>query len=49
MRRSTLAWIPTLLWTGTEAVVWGGTDAGPSPANNGAAYDPGADHWTGPA
>jgi len=38
------------VWTGTRLVVWGGASAeagdNPPPLGDGAAYDPGSDHWT---
>ncbi len=35
---------PAVAWTGTEMIVWGGSDAGRTVAD-GAAYDPAADTW----
>lgn len=36
----------TAVWTGTEMIVWGGTDSGWSYTNTGGRYDPFGDSWT---
>jgi N-acetylneuraminic acid mutarotase len=36
----------TAVWTGSEMIVWGGTDFGGSHFNTGGRYDPGTDSWT---
>ena len=35
----------TAVWTGTEMIVWGGTDFGTN-FNTGGRYNPGTDSWT---
>jgi hypothetical protein len=35
--------VPTAVWTGTEMIVWGGTNA---PTNTGGRYNPSTDSWT---
>lgn len=35
----------TAVWTGTEMVMWGGTQGMRQPMRDGARYDPGADAW----
>jgi N-acetylneuraminic acid mutarotase len=38
--------IHTALWTGSEMIVWGGSDENFNPLNTGARYNPGLDTWT---
>jgi N-acetylneuraminic acid mutarotase len=40
-------WVHTAVWTGSEMIVWGGSDY-PSPSyfNTGGRYDPGTNTWT---
>jgi hypothetical protein len=33
------------VWTGTEVIIWGGTEAGLSKYNSGSRYDPVTDTW----
>ncbi|HEV8337815.1 MAG TPA: hypothetical protein VGR67_15490 [Candidatus Polarisedimenticolia bacterium] len=33
------------IWTGTEMIVWGGTNSSPSPVNSGGRYSPASDGW----
>src|SRR4029077_9579130 len=33
------------VWTGTEMIIWGGTEAGQSKYNSGSRYDPVLDTW----
>jgi len=35
----------TAAWTGSRALVWGGSDESTSPTDTGGAYDPAADTW----
>src|SRR5207248_11715880 len=34
------------VWTGSEMIVWGGSDAGGNPLNSGGRYNPSTDSWT---
>src|SRR5205814_7816383 len=36
----------TAVWTGTQMIVWGGSDGFFNNLNTGAKYDPGTDNWT---
>src|SRR6266550_3896268 len=36
----------TAVWTGSDIIVWGGTDAGGNYFNTGGRYNPGTDSWT---
>jgi hypothetical protein len=36
----------TAVWTGTEMIVWGGTDDGSTGLNTGGRYNPATDSWT---
>jgi N-acetylneuraminic acid mutarotase len=38
--------IHTAVWTGSEMIVWGGSDENFQPLNTGARYNPGSDTWT---
>jgi N-acetylneuraminic acid mutarotase len=39
-------YIHTAVWTGSEMIVWGGSDENFQPLNTGARYNPGLDTWT---
>lgn len=36
---------PSVVWTGTEFIVWGGSDGNPHGLSDGAAFDPATGHW----
>jgi len=36
----------TAVWTGTEMIIWGGTDRSGNPLNTGSRYNPTTDSWT---
>jgi hypothetical protein len=37
---------PTVVWTGSRMIVWGGADSSGGALNTGGQYDPAADTWT---
>jgi hypothetical protein len=37
--------LPSVVWTGDEFIVWGGSDGNPHPLADGAAYDPATRTW----
>ena len=40
--------LPTIIWTGSEVIIWGGSNGGspPTPTNTGGRYNPSTDTWT---
>src|ERR1043166_1388179 len=39
-------WIHTAIWTGSQMIVWGGSDQASNYTNTGARYNPATDSWT---
>jgi len=39
-------WMPNAVWTGSQMIVWGGSDATTALVNTGGIYDPASDTWT---
>src|ERR1043166_2000142 len=39
-------WIHTAVWTGSEMIVWGGSDQASNYTNTGGRYNPATDNWT---
>ncbi|MDQ6760143.1 MAG: hypothetical protein M3Z32_09805, partial [Acidobacteriota bacterium] len=37
----------SVVWTGSEMIVWGGENTSFTPVNTGARYNPATDHWSG--
>ena len=42
----TVRWGPTVVWTGSKMVAWGGSTWGNAPLDTGGIYDPATDTWT---